>query len=39
MSPWYARLEKQLALATSVVGIASGFVSVVTGVLKIVQGP
>jgi hypothetical protein len=39
MSPWYARLEKQLALATSVVGIASGFVSVVTGVLKIVQAP
>jgi hypothetical protein len=38
LSPWYARFDKQLALATTVIGVASGLVSVVAGVIKIVNG-
>lgn len=38
LSPWYARLDKQLALATTLIGVASGLVSIVAGVVKIVKG-
>jgi hypothetical protein len=38
LSPWYARFDKQLALATTLIGVASGLVSIVAGVVKIVKG-
>ena len=38
LSPWYARFEKQLAIATSVIGVASGLVSVIAGMVKVAKG-
>ncbi len=38
LSPWYARFERQLALATSLIGVATGVLSVVAGVVKFVRG-
>ena len=38
LSPWYARSEKQLALATSFIGIVMGVLSVVAGVIKLARG-
>jgi serine/threonine-protein kinase len=38
LSPWYARFDKQLALATTTIGLVSGLVSIAAGILKIVKG-
>jgi serine/threonine-protein kinase len=38
LSPWYARFEKQLALATSALGIATGVITVVAGIIKLTKG-
>jgi hypothetical protein len=38
LSPWYAKFEKQLALATTTIGLVSGLLSIVTGILKITGG-
>jgi hypothetical protein len=38
LSPWYARFEKQLVLATSAIGIVSGVIAVVTGLVKLRNG-
>lgn len=35
LSPWYARFEKQLALTTSVLGIATGAITVIAGIMKL----
>jgi hypothetical protein len=38
LSPWYARFEKQLALATSLLGIVTGVLTVAAGVIKMAKG-
>ena len=38
LSPWHARFEKQLAFATSLVGVLAGLVTIVSGVMKIARG-